>query len=161
MRDSERLERSHRTDSYPAEFGHAVLKRATEFGPMGPHQALHDALLGLGKRGKDIGGRRAPVAVVSLPPRVLLLPHLPSGLLCLVCGLALPQGQKAREILFGATERLDIEIGFWPRPEHNPEKAGTSSKPRAAKTSLAVSAPFGGTKAIESAGWPVRFSVKR
>ena len=98
---------------YPAEIGHTVLKRALEFGRMGLRQALDDALLGLGKRGKDIGGRRAPVAVISLSLCVLLFPRLPSGLLCLVCGLVVPQGQKAREILFGAAERLDIEIGLF------------------------------------------------
>ena len=89
---------------YPAENGHAVLKRALEFGCMGPRQTIDDALLGLGKHGKDIGGSGTPVAVIGLSPCVLLFPHIPGGLLCLICGLALPQGQKAREILFGAAE---------------------------------------------------------
>jgi hypothetical protein len=78
-----------------------------------------------------------------------LFPHLPSGLLCLVCGLALPQSQKAREIFFCVAERLDIEIGLF----------GLGQP--VAKTSLAVSTSFEGTKAIESAGWPGCFSVKR
>jgi hypothetical protein len=61
-----------------------------------------------------------------------------------LCGLALPQSQKAREIFFCVAERLDIEIGLF----------GLGQP--VAKTSLAVSTSFEGTKAIESAGWPAK-----
>jgi len=79
---------------------------------MGLRQALDDALLRLGKRGKDIDGLRAPVAIISLSLCVLLFPHLPSGLLYLICGLALPQGQKARKILFGAASVWISKLGL-------------------------------------------------
>ena len=41
---------------YPVKFGHAVLKRAIEFGRMNLRQTIDDVLIGLGKRGEEVGG---------------------------------------------------------------------------------------------------------
>src|ERR1700730_2984766 len=77
-----------------AEIGHTVPKRAVEFGRMGPRESVDDVLFGFGKPGKDVGGSRTPVAVISLSSGVILVLHPPSGLPCPVCNLALLQGKK-------------------------------------------------------------------